>query len=63
MAIFEIMVVTEPIRGHIMDGTSTETVRATARRQGMRTLRDAGLLAIYDGLTTVEEVLRETSVV
>ncbi len=26
----------------------------------MRTLRDSGLLAIFDGVTTVEEVLRET---
>ena len=26
----------------------------------MRTLRQSGLLAIFDGLTTVEEVLRET---
>jgi type II secretory ATPase GspE/PulE/Tfp pilus assembly ATPase PilB-like protein len=26
----------------------------------MRTLRESGLLAIFDGITTVEEVLRET---
>jgi len=63
MAIFEIMLVTEEIRTMMMDGESTERIREVARRQGMRALRDAGLLAIYDGLTTVEEVLRETSVV
>jgi type II secretory ATPase GspE/PulE/Tfp pilus assembly ATPase PilB-like protein len=26
----------------------------------MRTLRDAGLIAIYDGVTTIEEVVRAT---
>jgi type IV pilus assembly protein PilB len=35
-------------------------LRDQAKRDGMRTLRDSGLLAIDDGLTTVEEVLRET---
>jgi type IV pilus assembly protein PilB len=59
-AIFEIMVVSEPIRQLIMDGAPTSTIRDRARGDGMRTLRESGLLAIYDGLTTVEEVLRET---
>ena len=31
-----------------------------ARKRGMRTLRQSGLLAIYDGTTTIEEVVRET---
>jgi len=35
-------------------------VRSVAREQGMRSLRDSGLLSIFDGVTTVEEVLRET---
>ncbi|MCI0342453.1 MAG: Flp pilus assembly complex ATPase component TadA [Planctomycetales bacterium] len=63
MAIFEIMLVTEEIRKLTTENASTEQVRTVARRQGMRSLRDAGLLAIQDGLTSVEEVLRETSVV
>jgi type IV pilus assembly protein PilB len=63
MAIFEIMVMTEDLRQLVMDEVSTEQVRTVARRQGMQSLHDAGLLAIYDGLTTVDEVLRETSVV
>ena len=33
--------------------------REQARREGMRTLRQSGLLAIFDGMTSVEEVLRE----
>ncbi len=63
MAIFEIMLVTEEIRKLTTENASTEQVRQVARRQGMRSLRDAGLIAIQDGLTSVEEVLRETSLV
>ncbi|MHC5020716.1 MAG: GspE/PulE family protein [Planctomycetota bacterium] len=63
MAIFEIMVMNEDLRQMVMDEASTEQIRTAAQRQGMQTLRDAGMLAIYDGLSTAEEVLRETSVV
>ena len=35
---------------------------AEAKKQGMRTLRDSGLMDIYDGVTTIEEVVRETVV-
>ena len=35
-------------------------VKRAAKEQGMRSLRDSGLLSIFDGITTVEEVLRET---
>jgi len=43
-----------------MKKASTNVLRDTARKFGMRTLREAGLLAIYDGLTTIDEVVRET---
>jgi type IV pilus assembly protein PilB len=59
-AIFEIMVMTETLRQMVLDGASSDTLREAARREGMRSLREAGLLAIFDGVTTVEEVLRET---
>jgi len=59
-AIFEIMNVTEPIKQLIMDGAPTSALRDRARADGMRSLRESGLLCIYDGMTTVEEVLRET---
>jgi type II secretory ATPase GspE/PulE/Tfp pilus assembly ATPase PilB-like protein len=35
-------------------------LRKAAVEEGMRTLRDDGLLRIYDGITTIEEVVRET---
>ena len=41
-------------------GAATDAIRSAAKESGMRTLRDSGLLAIFDGITTVEEVLRET---
>jgi type IV pilus assembly protein PilB len=63
MAIFEMLMMTESLRQMVIDGTSSDSLRDQARREGMRTLREAGLLAIFDGLTTVEEVIRETNVV
>jgi type IV pilus assembly protein PilB len=63
MAIFEILLMSETLRQMIIDGASSEALRDQARREGMRTLRESGLLAIFDGLTTVEEVIRETNVV
>jgi type IV pilus assembly protein PilB len=59
-AIFEILEISDRLREMILDGAATDAIRLGAREQGMRTLRDAGLLAIFDGVTTVEEVLRET---
>jgi len=60
LGIFEIMVITEEIRQLILQESSTDMIRDVARKGGMRTLRDSGLLAIFDGLTTIEEVVRET---
>jgi type IV pilus assembly protein PilB len=59
-ALFEILLLTDRIRELIMDGSATDVIRTVAREQGMRSLRDSGLLSIFDGVTTVEEVLRET---
>ncbi len=59
-AVAEIMLLTDRLHGLILDRASTEALRLAAVEEGMRTLRDAGLRAIYDGITSVEEVLRET---
>jgi type IV pilus assembly protein PilB len=63
MAIFEIFVLDDDIREIIMNQGSTQALREAAIRKGMRTLRDSGLLAIYDGETAIEEVVRETILV
>ena len=57
-ALFEIMVCTDPIRNLILEHASTGQIRDLAREQGMRTLRESGLLAIFDGVTTIEEVVQ-----
>ena len=61
-AIFEIMVMDDGLRDLVMNSASTAVLRNEARKRGMRTLRESGLLAIYDGVTTIDEVVRETSV-
>ena len=60
LAIFEILVIDDEIREIIIGEGSTQAVREAALRKGMRGLRQSGLLAIYDGDTTIEEVVRET---
>lgn len=59
-AIFEIMLMTEELKQLILENPPLDTLRQAARESGMRTLRDSGLLAIFDGVTTIEEVVRET---
>jgi type IV pilus assembly protein PilB len=60
MGIFEIMVLNDELRDLIMNQASTNVLRKTARKSGMTLLRETGLAAIYDGLTTIEEVVKET---
>ena len=60
MAIFEIMSLDDHLRELIMSQGSTNAIRDQARKQGMRSLRESGLLAIYEGQTTIDEVVRET---
>ena len=43
-----------------MKRSSTNVIRQASRKRGMRTLRETGLLAIYDGVTTLEEVVGQT---
>lgn len=62
MSILEIMQITEDICSHIIKQSSTETLGKIARNNGMQTLLESGLSAVHRGLTTLEEVERETSV-
>ena len=58
--IYEIMTLNDEIRDLIMQNSSTELIYQAAVRNGMRPLRESGLLAIYDGITTIEEVVKQT---
>ena len=60
IAVFEIMNIEGHIRDLMVQKKSTEMVRAEAMAAGMRTLRDSGILKIFDGITTIEEVVKET---
>jgi type IV pilus assembly protein PilB len=60
-AIYEVMPVTREIRELVLANAPTAELCRVAREQGMRTLREAGLLKVLEGVTTVEEVLRVTS--
>jgi len=62
IGLFEIMVLDDEMRELIMNSASTQLLRQHARKRGMRSLRENGLNAIYDGDTTIEEVVRETIV-
>ena len=59
MGIYEVMVINDALREMIMERKSTALLRE-AVKQGMRTLRQGGLMAIYDGITSLDEVVRET---
>ncbi|WDI40935.1 GspE/PulE family protein [Bremerella sp. P1] len=62
IGIFELMIMNDDLRSMIMQNTSTDELRDEARKFGMTPLRDAGLQLAFDGLTTLDEVLRETVV-
>jgi type IV pilus assembly protein PilB len=60
IALYEVMPITEDLRNVILKGAQTAEIREMAQAQGMKTLRQAGLLKVLEGTTTVEEVLRVT---
>ncbi|MEM1071632.1 MAG: ATPase, T2SS/T4P/T4SS family [Planctomycetota bacterium] len=62
LGLYEIMMLDDEARELIMKEASTSALRNHVRGQGMRTLRESGLNAIYDGRTTIDEVVRETIV-
>lgn len=60
IGIFEIMVFNDEIRDLVMNQASTAVLRAAGQKVGMRLLRDNGLQAIYNGITTIDEIVKET---
>jgi type IV pilus assembly protein PilB len=58
VALVELMLVTEEIERLTVERGSAEDVRRVAIEQGMRTLRDDGLIKARSGMTSLEEVLR-----
>lgn len=60
VGLFELMVITDRIRDMIMQNASVDDMRTEAQANGMVGLRDAGIQFITLGLTTMDEVMRET---
>lgn len=58
--LFEMMMITDAIRELITTRAPTLVLKQKAFEQGMLSLRDDGLRAIFDGATTIEEVLKYT---
>lgn len=62
IGIYEFLIMSDEIRDAIAAEASGDDLRDIARQQGMTTLREAGLKLIFDGLTTIDEIVRETIV-
>jgi type IV pilus assembly protein PilB len=60
--LYEVMPITPELRELILDRASTTELRRLAMQQGMLTLREDGLVKVRKGVTTIEEILRETAV-
>jgi type IV pilus assembly protein PilB len=60
VGLYEVMEITDDIRELILIGASALELRKRAVEQGMLTLRQSGLMKIKSGITTIEEVVRET---
>jgi type IV pilus assembly protein PilB len=60
IGLFEMILVSDAIRELVNNRAPTLTIKQKALEQGMRSLRDDGLRAIFDGKSTIEEVLKYT---
>jgi type IV pilus assembly protein PilB len=59
--LYEVMAMTPALRQVIMQAGSVDQIRATALAEGMLTLRMDGMVKIEKGVTTLEEVVKETA--
>ncbi|HKY60511.1 MAG TPA: ATPase, T2SS/T4P/T4SS family, partial [Gemmatimonadota bacterium] len=63
IGLFEVMPISRAIRRLITEHATTEAIRRQAQEDGMITLREDGLAKVKAGITTLDEVLRETALV
>ncbi|PYP02451.1 MAG: type II secretion system protein GspE, partial [Gemmatimonadetes bacterium] len=59
--LYEVMAMTSAARRMVLKGGSTEELREQAVKDGMLTLRMDGMLKVKRGITTLEEVVKETA--
>jgi len=58
--LYELLIVDDTIRELVVKRESLSVIRNAASKAGMKTLRENGLKKVMEGITTIEEVLRET---
>jgi type IV pilus assembly protein PilB len=58
--VYELLVMNDDLRDMVSRGASTDQIRSYCRKNGVRSLRDSGLEALWNGVTTLDEVVRET---
>jgi type IV pilus assembly protein PilB len=61
IAITEVLPVTSGIREMVLSNSSAATIREEAKREGLNTLRDDAIIKVKKGVTTLDEVVRETA--
>ena len=61
VGLFEVMEITPEIQELVLERGNSAQMRRKAQEQGMTTLRESGLAKIQEGVTTIEEVVRETA--
>ena len=60
MGVFELLIMNDTLREMVVSEVSLDEFRNACRKFGMRTLRESGLKAIHEGLTSIEDIVRET---
>ncbi len=60
LGIYELLMMTDKLRDVVTSNPGLTELRRAAQEEGMRSLRDDGLLKISAGLTTVDEIMRVT---
>src|SRR4051795_1606513 len=60
LGLFELMIMSNDLRDKIMANAQADELRTLAQKQGMVSLRMAGIQSCFDGITTPDEIVRET---
>jgi type IV pilus assembly protein PilB len=61
VALYEVMPFTERLKEMVLQGCSTAELKVEMIREGVKTLRMAGISKVLDGVTTIDEILRVTA--
>lgn len=60
IGLFELMIMDDELREMVNDDANADALRDRAQAKGMRLLRDIGIKYMFEGITTMDEIVRET---